>query len=133
MLGGAALSTYSACAQRLRTALRSSLRYLQYGGEIHNDLSGCIPGVTRWRLTNLPKHLSPDQVQRVFDVCDRNTATGKRDYAILLLLARLGLRAKEVTTLALDIDAHVRNPVAHSRGLSHSTAFARTFALASLM
>lgn len=88
--------------QRLRTALRSFLRYLQYRGEIHNDLSKCIPGVTRWRLTNLPKYLSPDQVQRVFDGCDRNTATGKRDYAILLLLARLGLRAEEVTTLGLD-------------------------------
>lgn len=88
--------------QRLRTALRSFLRYLQYRGEIHNDLSSCIPGVTRWRLTNLPKYLSPDQVQRVFDGCDRDITTGKRDYAILLLLARLGLRAKEVTTLGLD-------------------------------
>jgi site-specific recombinase XerD len=88
--------------QRLHTAMRSFLRYLQYRGEIHTDLSGCIPRVTRWRLANLPKYLSPTQVQRVLDGCDRTTAVGKRDYAILLLLARLGLRANEVTTLGLD-------------------------------
>lgn len=88
--------------QRLRTAMRSFLRYLQYRGEIHTDLSGCIPRVTRWRLANLPKYLSPTQVQRILDGCDRDTAVGKRDYAILLLLARLGLRATEVVTLGLD-------------------------------
>jgi site-specific recombinase XerD len=88
--------------QRLRTAMRSFLRYLQYRGEIHTDLSGCIPRVTRWRLANLPKYLSATQVQRILDGCDRNTAVGKRDYAILLLLARLGLRATEIVTLGLD-------------------------------
>ena len=88
--------------QRLRTALRSFLRYLQYRGEISSDLSGCIPGVKRWRLVSLPKYLSAAQVQRVLDGCDRDTAVGKRDYAILLTLARLGLRAIEISTLTLD-------------------------------
>lgn len=67
--------------QRLRTAMRSFLRYLQYRGEIHTDLSGCIPPVTRWRLANLPKYLSATEVQRILDGCDRNTAVGKRDSA----------------------------------------------------
>lgn len=88
--------------QRLRSALRSFLRYLQYRGEISRDLSGCIPGVKRWRLASLPKYLSVAQVQRVLDGCDRATAVGKRDYAILLTLARLGLRAIEISTLTLD-------------------------------
>jgi len=88
--------------QRLRTALRSFLRYLQYRGETQIDLSSCIPGVRRWRLSSVPRHISTAQVRRTLGSCDRRTAVGKRDYAILLVLARLGLRAIEVATLSLD-------------------------------
>jgi len=103
--------------QRLRSALRSFLRYLQYRGETPTDLSVCIPGVKRWRLATLPKYLSAAQVQRVLDGCDRATAVGKRDYAILLTLARLGLRAIEISTLTLDdIDWQQGQLTLHAKG-----------------
>lgn len=88
--------------QRLRTALRAFLRYLRYRGKIQVDLTGCIPGVAGWSLATLPKCLTAIQVQRILRSCNRTTAVGKRDYAILLILARLGLRAIEVMTLTLD-------------------------------
>jgi site-specific recombinase XerD len=88
--------------QRLGTALRSFLRYLQYREAIQIDLSNCISRVMRRRLVGLPKYLSPGQLRRLLCSCDRNTAVGRRDYAILLSLARLGLRAIEVSTLKLD-------------------------------
>ena len=56
----------------------------------------------RWKLATLPTYLSAAQVRKVLDGCDRETVMGRRDYAILLLLAKLGLRADEVATLTLD-------------------------------
>jgi site-specific recombinase XerD len=88
--------------QLLRTALRSFLRYLQHRGEVQHDLTNCLPRVTRRRMAGLPKYLSAEQVRRIIGSCHRATAVGKRDYAILLILARLGLRAAEVCTLKLD-------------------------------
>jgi len=84
------------------TALRSFLRHLLYRGAIDTDLARCVPTIATWSLSNVPKYLPADQIQRVVDACDRDTAAGKRDYAILLLLARLGLRACEVVVLTLD-------------------------------
>jgi len=84
------------------TALRTFLRYLQLRGDIAIDLAACVPSVANWRLSTLPKFLQPHQVQSVLDQCDRQTHRGQRDYAILLLLARLGVRACEVVTLTLD-------------------------------
>jgi site-specific recombinase XerD len=89
-------------AQLAVTALRSFLRYLQQRGEIATDLAGAVPGVASWSLTGLPKFLPACQVKQLLAACDRATPVGKRDYAILLLLARLGLRAGEVVALALD-------------------------------
>ena len=89
-------------AKRLATALRSFLRHLHQRGDIAADLAGAIPTVTIWRLSELPKSLLPEQVELVLASCDRNTATGRRDHAVLLLLARLGLRGGEVATLTLD-------------------------------
>jgi site-specific recombinase XerD len=104
-------------AKLMVTALRSFLRYLWLQGEITSDLAACVPGVPRWRLSSLPKSLPPGQVRRVLDHCDRRTATGRRDYAILLLLARLGLRAGEVVTLTLDdIDWERGRLTLHSKG-----------------
>jgi site-specific recombinase XerD len=92
-------------ARRLVTAMRSFLRYLRYKGLIEVDLDRAVPKVARWSLSSLPKHLSAAAVQRVLDGCDLKTSTGRRNYAILLLLARLGLRAGEVVRLNLeDID-----------------------------
>jgi site-specific recombinase XerD len=92
----------SSQARRVVKALRAYLRYLQHHGKISGDLAVCVPPVASWSLATLPAFLRPDQVQCVLDQCPRNTATGRRDYAVLLLLARLGLRAGEVAALTLD-------------------------------
>jgi site-specific recombinase XerD len=87
------------------TALRSFFRFLRYRGDITTDLAAAVPSVASWPKSDLPKHLPTEAVQAVLDSCDLTTTIGRRDYAILLLLARLGLRAGEVVTLQLeDID-----------------------------
>lgn len=91
-----------ATAKGLCWALRAFLRYLRRQGWTSIDLAGSVPTVRRWRQTSLPTYLSPEQIQQVLTGCDRETPTGRRDFAILMLLARLGLRANEVTTLTLD-------------------------------
>ncbi len=83
-------------------ALRAFLRHLRQAGEIMSDLVACVPTVASWSQATLPKFLKPGQVDQVLKHCDRRCATGRRDYAILLLLARLGLRAGEVVALTLD-------------------------------
>jgi len=92
-------------APLLVTALRSFFRFLLRHGKIDLDLAGAVPSVPRWRLASLPRYLPAEQVERVLASCDRKTAGGRRDYAVLSLLARLGLRAREVARLELeDID-----------------------------
>lgn len=87
------------------TGLRSFLRFARYRGYIKADLAIVLPAVARWKLAGLPKPLPKGAVQRVLDHCGTNTVNGKRNYAILLLLSRLGLRAGEVVGLRLeDID-----------------------------
>lgn len=94
-------------AQYLATTLRSFLRFLFLRGETPMDLSLTVPTVRQWRLSNVPRHLPAEDVQRLLQACDLASPTGRRDYAILLLLARLGLRASEVIALDLD-DLHWR-------------------------
>jgi site-specific recombinase XerD len=89
-------------ARLLVTALRSFLRYLRYQGKISVDLAGCVPSVAGWSFSAVPKFLPPGTVQQVLDHCERGTPEGKRNYAVLLLLARLGLRACEIVALSLD-------------------------------
>jgi site-specific recombinase XerD len=89
-------------AQHIVGSLRAFLRYLRYRGEITTDLAACVPTVANWSLSTLPKFLRPGQVQQVLDHCDRHSAVGLRNYAILVLLARLGLRACEVVAMTLD-------------------------------
>lgn len=88
--------------QQVCTGLRAFLRYLRVRDKIQSDLASSIPRIARWRLATLPKFLSPEQVERVLTRCDRHTAIGRRNYAVLMLLARLGLRADEVRSLNLD-------------------------------
>jgi integrase/recombinase XerD len=88
--------------QLMTTALRSFLRFARYRGDIDKDLAACIPAVANWKQSTLPRALPPDQIEQVLNSVDRKTATGRRDYAILLILARLGLRAGEVRALKLE-------------------------------
>ena len=91
--------------QLATTALRSLLRFLFQKGELPTNLAPSVPTVAGWRLSELPHYLEPAQVEKVLKCCDRDRKVGKRNYAILLLLARLGLRAGEVAQLSLeDID-----------------------------
>jgi integrase len=89
-------------AKLLVTGLRSFLRYLRHQGEISLDLAGCVPPVAVWSLSTVPKFLPAGTVQRIVDGCERDSADGKRNYAVLLLLARLGLRACEIVALNPD-------------------------------
>jgi site-specific recombinase XerD len=92
-------------ARLLVTALRSYLRFLLHQGYITVPLAGCIPSVATWSLAATPKSLPAGTVQRVLEQQNRTTPLGLRNYAIMLLLARLGLRAGEVVRLNLeDID-----------------------------
>ena len=89
-------------AKLLVTALRSFLRYLLHQGRITVDLSRCVLPVACWSFSEIPKSLPPGVVEQVLAQYDRKTPIGRRNYAILLLLARLGLRAGEVVTLNLE-------------------------------
>jgi site-specific recombinase XerD len=89
-------------ARLMVTALRSFFRYLRYRGAVTTDLAGCVPTVPNWSLSTLPRFLPTADVERVLNCCDRKSSVGRRNYAILLLLARLGLRAGEVVGLNLD-------------------------------
>jgi site-specific recombinase XerD len=84
------------------TALRSFFRYLRHRGAIATDLAGCVPTVPNWSLSTLPRFLPAATVERILECCDRTTSVGRRNHAILLLLARLGVRAGEVVALSLD-------------------------------
>jgi site-specific recombinase XerD len=86
----------------LATALRSFFRFLFFAGETVRDLARSVPMVRKYRMSAPPSFLSPEQTECVLAATDRTTSTGRRDYAVLLLLARLGLRAGEVVLLELD-------------------------------
>lgn len=89
-------------AHMMTAAFRSFFRYLFQTGELQADLAASVPMVADRQLSTVPKHLSSKEVERVLNAHNRRTATGRRDYAILLLLARLGLRAGEVVRLRLE-------------------------------
>lgn len=92
-------------AKNCVAALRMFLRFLIAEGHCAVGLDAAIPTVADWRLASLPRHLPPEDVERLIASCDRATAIGRRDRAILLLLARLGLRSGDIVHLRLsDID-----------------------------
>jgi integrase/recombinase XerD len=92
----------SAYARLVATSLRSFLRFLFLRGATVLDLSMAVPIVRRWSRAPLHAFRTPEVVERVLAVADRSTPSRRRDYAMLLLLARLGLRAGEVVALELD-------------------------------
>lgn len=86
----------------MAVALRSFCHFLFLRGYTQRDLSNSVPTVCKWRQSSVPKFLTPEQEECVLASTDRSTPRGRRDYAILLLLARLGLRASEIVSLELD-------------------------------
>ncbi len=92
----------SKSTQTMLTALRSWLRFLYLRELISEELADRVPSVAFWRQASHPKWLADEDIERVLNGCDRHSAIGQRDYAVLLLLARLGLRAGEVLLLELD-------------------------------
>jgi integrase/recombinase XerD len=94
-----------AVAKQCTTALRMFIRFLIAAGHCAVGFDAAIPTVAHWRLDSLPRYFQPAEVERLIASCDRTTAVGRRDRAILLLLARLGLRAGDIIQLHLsDID-----------------------------
>lgn len=92
-----------AALKNVVNALRSFLRHAQFRGEVTAGLAASVPAVASWTSTPpIPRAISTEHAQRVIDSCDHRTRVGRRDRAVLLLLARLGLRACEIVRLTLD-------------------------------
>ena len=92
-------------AKAMVTSLRAFLRFAHATGRTAVPLAGAVPTVASWRLSALPRGLPAAKIERLLAGCDRETVTGLRDYAVLSLLARLGLRGAEAAGLQLgDID-----------------------------
>lgn len=89
-------------ARLITTTLRSFLDFLCQRGRLSTRLSAAVPAVASWRASDLPRCLNANQVEQLLKSCDRTDICGQRDYAVLLLLARLGLRAHEVVGLKLE-------------------------------
>lgn len=107
-------------AQLMVSALRSFFRFLFQHGETECDLSAAVLTVASWRLAEVPKYIKPTEVECLLASCDRSSSIGRRDYALLLLLARLGLRAGEVVTLELDdLDWRLGELTVRGKGAFH--------------
>lgn len=89
-------------AKSLTTALRSLLGFLHVAGHVPRGLAPAVPSVAGWRLSALPRGIGAEQVAAMLSSCDRGTVMGRRDYAVVVLLSRLGLRNGEVCGLELD-------------------------------
>lgn len=88
--------------EKLTTSLRAFLRYLAVEGRCRAGLADVVPGYAHWRLADMPRYLAAEQVSRLIAACDGEVIARQRDRAIVLLLARLGLRAGDVAQLRLD-------------------------------
>ncbi|WP_230947570.1 tyrosine-type recombinase/integrase [Burkholderia territorii] len=101
----------------MAVALRSFCHFLFLHGDTARNLRESVPAVRKWRQSTVPTFLTPEQQEALIASADRSTPTGRRDYAILLLLARLGLRAGEIVAIELD-DIHWRSGelVVHGKG-----------------
>jgi integrase/recombinase XerD len=90
-----------ASAKATVTGLRALLRFLYLDGQLTVPLAGAVPSAACWQLAALPRGISPGDLAQIMDSCDQGSVAGRRDFAIVLLLARLGLRAGEVAALEL--------------------------------
>jgi site-specific recombinase XerD len=108
----------------LCSILRVFLRYLYQEQLTHRDLSATIEVPMTYQLNDTPRSISWEDVNRMFDLVDRRTELGKRDYAILLLLVTYGLRSHEVAALTLDhIDWERERLLVPARKADHTTAY----------
>lgn len=104
-------------AKLLTTALRSFLHYARYRGHVTCDLAAAVPTVASWSISSIPRAIPAHAVRRLLASINRRTTIGCRDYAILLLLARLGLRASEVVRLKLkDINWNAGSITVQGKG-----------------
>jgi integrase/recombinase XerD len=104
-------------ARSAATAIRTFLRFLVAEGRVPAELQRCVPTVPKWRLSSLPRYLEAPDVECLLRSCDRTTEAGLRDHAILLLLARLGLRAGDIVAMTTaDIDWRDGSLRVHGKG-----------------
>jgi integrase/recombinase XerD len=110
----------TAPARSTVTALRSLLSFLHVTGVVAMPLAAVVPTVASWRLAGLPIGLTQAQVRALLGACDQSTAVGRRDFAIVTLLARLGLRAGEAAALTLeDVDWRAGTLSVHGKANTH--------------
>ena len=104
-------------AKSIVCGLRSLLRYLYVSGRTKAQLAAAVPKVAGWRVAGLPKAISPQDVARLLASCDQRSTFGRRDFAVLSIFARLGLRSGEVAALELaDIDWRAGEIVIRGKG-----------------
>jgi integrase/recombinase XerD len=104
-------------AKNLAAALRSFLRFLYLDGRVEAPLAQTVPSVAGRKGASLPRGIPPEALAQLLASCNRRTGVGRRDHAILVLLARMGLRAAEVAGLGLDdIDWRAGELVVHGKG-----------------
>lgn len=104
-------------AKCMVTRLRALLRFLHVQGEIEHALADAVPSVAGWRLAGLVKALDSRSLAQIVGSCDRRTRVGRRDFAVIVLLSRLGLRAGEVAALRLgDVDWRVGELLVRGKG-----------------
>lgn len=104
-------------AKLMTTALRSFFQYARLRTEVTLDLAAAVPIVANWSMASIPRAIAATQTEKLLASIDRKSAIGRRDYAILLLLARLGLRAGEVVSLELNnIDWSAGELTVHGKG-----------------
>lgn len=89
-------------AKRITYSLRSFFKFLKQTQRLKGDLADCVPTVAAWKRGTFPISLSVEEVQRLLSSCNKDSKTGVRDFAVLMLLVRLGLRSCEVCRLTLD-------------------------------
>lgn len=108
----------SGCGQAA-TATRALIRFLVCDGLVLQGLAGAVPAVLTWRHSSIPKAIAADEVDRVIAACDSGSEYGLREKAIVLLLARLGLRASEVIRLRIEDIDWVRGCILVRAGKTH--------------
>jgi site-specific recombinase XerD len=102
-------------AKHMVSSLRAFFRYLRHRGEIDADLAGCVPCVPAYSFSTIPKFLPTGTVEKTLRRTVRSTPHGRRDYAVLMLLARLGLRTCEIVRLELDVGQALAAYLQHDR------------------